>query len=114
MKASKRKTGGAYRRYKQYISRHAKEGKDRTKAKQQVAARKATYKGFTAVQSGVNNKIAIYDQYGQIVCHIHKDRPLTVKELQSEIKFIIGLRGPDAEIVLTGQHDRVEGITWKH
>ena len=91
MKASKRKTGGAYRRYKQMINRHAKEGKDRTKAKQQVAARKATYKGFTAVQSAVNNHIAIYDKNGCMVAHIHKDKPLTGKELHADLKNFLKL-----------------------
>lgn len=94
MKASKRKTGGAYRRYKQFINRHAKEGKDRTKAKQQVAARKATYNGFTAVQSAVNNHIAVYNKEGGLIFRVATDKPLTGKELHTHLKHYVETFNP--------------------
>ena len=94
MKASKRKTGGAYRLYKQNMQRHAKQGKDRTKAQNQHAGRKAVYKGYTAVQSVINNNVAIYDLDGRRIGHLQKDKPLTAKELHSDLKYFVDKCGP--------------------
>lgn len=86
MKARARKSGGAYRNYKQKMTCHAKPGKDRRAARGQVKQQSVEYMGYRAVQH--NNIIAIFkNSSGNCVAHFQQDEKQTAEQLKGYIEF---------------------------
>ena len=93
MKARARKSGGAYRNYKQKTTCHAKPGKDRRKARGQAKQQSVEYMGYKAIQKADNNHITIFkNSSGNCVAYFRPDKKQTAEQLKGYIDFYLDTR----------------------
>lgn len=84
MKSKNKKTGGAYRLYKQRSSLHGKSGKDR---RGQSNQQNVTLDGWMAHQN-VNRKLVwVCDNKGKKMCEFMVDDMLTAEQLKEYIRY---------------------------
>lgn len=84
MKSKNKKQGGAYRRYKQNVSLHAKKGKSR---KGQANTQTVTLDGWMAHQN-VNRKLVwVCDNKGKKITEFMFDDMLTAEQMKECIRY---------------------------
>lgn len=47
------------------------------------------HKGYTAIQSGLNHHVMIFDADGRRVAHIQKTEPQSMDDLKADIDFLL-------------------------
>lgn len=87
MKSRNKKTGGAYRHYKQRSSLHAKKGKDRSKSKEQPNTQTVSHNGWMAYQNIRKKEVWVCDNKGKKVTSFMPETPLTAEQLKEYIIY---------------------------
>ena len=86
MKSRNKKTGGAYRHYKQRSSLHAKKGKDRSKSKEQPNTQTVSHNGWMAYQNVNRQYVWVCDDKCKKVGEFLVEEKLTAEQL---IEYIL-------------------------